>query len=128
MPDYTVLIVEDNEKNRKLMRDLMRVHGYQYLEAEDGLAGVEAAREHHPDLILMDIQLPGLDGYSATQQLKADESTRAIPIVVVTSFAMQGEEGRARQAGCDAYLSKPIDIHQLIATVQRLLPQDESGS
>ena len=126
MSDYTVLIVEDNEKNRKLMRDLMRVHGYQYLEAEDGLAGVEAAREHHPDLILMDIQLPGLDGYSATRQLKADESTRAIPIVVVTSFAMQGEEERARQAGCDAYLSKPIDIHQLIATVQRFLPQDKS--
>ena len=126
MSDYTVLIVEDNEKNRKLMRDLLLVHGYQHLEAEDGLAGVEAAREHHPDLILMDIQLPGLDGYSATRQLKADESTRAIPIVVVTSFAMQGEEERARQAGCDAYLSKPIDIHQLIATVQRLLPQDES--
>jgi len=127
MSDYTVLIVEDNEKNRKLMRDLMRVHGYQYLEAEDGFTGVEMAREHHPDLILMDIQLPGLDGYAATRQLKEDESTRAIPIIVVTSFAMKGEEEKAREAGCDAYISKPIDIHRLIATVQDFLPKDENG-
>ena len=124
MPDYTVLIVEDNEKNRKLLRDLLRVHGYRYVEAADGLTGLAMAREHRPDLILMDIQLPGLDGYSATRQLKAEESIRAIPIIAVTSFAMKGEEVRALEAGCDAYISKPIDIHQLLATVQRFLPKD----
>ena len=128
MADYTVLIVEDNEKNRKLLRDLLRVHGYQYLEAADGLSGVEMARECAPDLILMDIQLPKLDGYSATRQLKADEGTRRIPVVAVTSFAMKGEEERAREAGCDAYLSKPIDIHLLMDTVRGFLPEGESDS
>ena len=128
MADYTVLIVEDNEKNRKLLRDLLRVHGYQYLEAVDGLSGVEMARECKPDLILMDIQLPKLDGYSATRQLKADEDTREIPIVAVTSFAMKGEEERAREAGCDAYLSKPINIHLLMDTVRGFLPEGGSDS
>ena len=126
MSDYTVLIVEDNEKNRKVMRDLMRVNGYQPLEAEDGPIGLEMAREHRPDLILMDIQLPTLDGYTVTRQLKADEATKQIPIIAVTSFAMRGEEERAREAGCDAYVSKPIDIHQLVETVQRFLPRAES--
>ena len=86
------------------------------------------ARECAPDLILMDIQLPKLDGYSATRQLKADEDTRGIPVVAVTSFAMQGEEERAREAGCEAYLSKPIDIHLLMDTVRGFLPEGESDS
>ena len=121
MPDYTVLIVEDNPKNLKLMRDLMRVQGYQTLEAADGLIGLDMALQHRPDLILMDIQLPGIDGYEVTRRLKAQEETKHIPIIAVTSFAMKGEEDRAREAGCDAYVSKPIDIRKLVETVQRFL-------
>ena len=127
MPDYTVLIVEDNPKNMKLMRDLMRMQGYQTLEAPDGPAGLEAARQHRPDLILMDIQLPQMDGYEVTRRLKAQEETKQIPVIAVTSFAMKGEEDRAREAGCDAYVSKPIDIRKLVETVQGFLPKKESS-
>lgn len=127
MSDYTVLIIEDHEKNRRLLRDLLRVHGYQSIEAVDGPSGLDATRLHLPDLVLMDIQLPGLDGYSVTRAIKADAKTRAIPVVAVTSFAMAGEEDNARAAGCDAYLSKPIDIHLLVDTVKGFLPLDESG-
>lgn len=125
MANFTVLIVEDNEKNRKLMRGLLGAHGYQTLEAVDGPIGIEMAQEHQPDLILMDIQLPTLDGYTVTRRLKADDGTQQIPVIAVTSFAMKGEEDRAREAGCDAYVSKPIDIHLLIETVKRFLPQPE---
>ena len=123
MPDYTVLIVEDNPKNMKLMRDLMGVHGYRTLEASDGPAGLEAARQHRPNLVLMDIQLPQMDGYEVTRRLKAQDETKDIPIIAVTSFAMKGEEERAREAGCDAYVSKPIDIRKLVETVQGFLPK-----
>jgi len=125
MSDYTVLIVEDSEKNMKMMRDLMRVQGYQTLEASDGPAGLDMARQRRPDLILMDIQLPGMDGYEVTRRLKAQDDTKGIPIIAVTSFAMKGDEDRAREAGCDAYLSKPINIHQLVETVQRYLSKKE---
>ena len=128
MSGYTVLIVEDNEKNMKLMRDLIRVHGHQTLEAGDGVAALDVAENQHPDLILMDIQLPLMDGYEATRQLKAREGTRDIPVIAVTSFAMTGEEQKAHEAGCDAYLSKPIDIHKLLETVRRFLPEKESES
>ena len=123
MPGYTVLIVEDNEKNMKVMRDLMRVQGYQTLEAVDGLTGLDMARQHRPDLILMDIQLPTIDGYEVTRRLKTQEETKQIPVIAVTSFAMRGEEEKAREAGCDAYVSKPIDIRKLIETVQKFLPK-----
>ena len=126
MPARTILIVEDNEKNRKLLRDLLLVHGYQSIEAVDGPTGLDMARRHLPDLILMDIQLPGLDGYSVTRQLKEDETTRDIPVVAVTSFAMKGEQDRASEAGCDAYISKPIDIHLVIGTVRRFLPEEQN--
>ena len=126
MPDYTVLIVEDNEENMKVFRDLMQIHGHRTLEARDGPTGLEMAREHLPDLILMDIQLPVMDGYEVTQRLKADEATQGILIVAVTSYAMTGEEERAREAGCDAYISKPIDIRNLIETVKGLLQTKES--
>ena len=126
MPDYTVLIVEDNEKNMKVFRDLMQIHGHRTLEARDGPTGLEMAREHLPDLILMDIQMPVMDGYEVTQRLKADEATKGILIVAVTSYAMTGEEDKAREAGCDAYISKPIDIRNLIETVKRLLQTKES--
>ena len=123
MPDYTVLIVEDNPKNMKLMRDLMGMHGHRTLEAPDGPAGLDMALQHRPDLILMDIQLPTMDGYEVTRRLKAQEETKHIPIIAVTSFAMRGEEDRAREAGCDAYVSKPIDIRKLVETVQTFLPK-----
>ena len=126
MPDYTVLIVEDNEKNMKVFRDLMQIHGHRTLEARDGPTGLEMAREHLPDLILMDIQLPVMDGYEVTRRLKTDEATQGILIVAVTSYAMTGEEEKAREAGCDAYISKPIDIRNLIETVKGLLQTKES--
>ena len=121
MPDYTVLIVEDNPNNRMIMRDMMEVQGHKTLEAVDGPAGLAMALEHRPDLILMDVQLPGMDGYEVTRRLKAQGGTKGIPIIAVTSFAMKGEEDRAREAGCDAYLSKPIDIHKLVETVKGFL-------
>ena len=127
MPDYTVLIVEDNPKNMKMMRDLMRVQGYQTLEASDGPSGLDMARQHRPDLVLMDIQLPQMDGYEVTRRLKAGDDTKHIPIIVVTSFAMRGEEEKARQAGCDAYISKPIDIRRLVETVQKFLPKKDAS-
>jgi two-component system cell cycle response regulator DivK len=120
-----VLIIEDNPKNLKLIRDLLRVHAYRTVEAEDGPAGVELARIHRPDAIVMDIQLPTLGGYEVTRLLKADARTRHIPVLGVTSFAMSGEETRAREAGCDAYLSKPIDIHRFIRTLQEVLRRKE---
>ena len=125
MPDYTVLIVEDNPNNRMIMRDMMEVQGHRTLEAVDGPAGLDMALKHKPDLILMDVQLPGMDGYEVTRRLKAHDDTKAIPIIAVTSFAMKGEEDRAREAGCDAYLSKPIDIHKLVETVQKFLNAKE---
>ena len=121
MSGYTVLIVEDNPNNRMIMRDMMEVQGHQTLEAVDGPAGLAMAVQHKPDLILMDVQLPGMDGYEVTRRLKAQDDTKGIPIIAVTSFAMKGEEDRAREAGCDAYLSKPIDIHKLVETVKRFL-------
>ncbi len=121
MSDYTVLIVEDNPNNRMIMRDMMEVQGHRTLEAVDGPAGLDMAVRHRPDLILMDVQLPGMDGYEVTRRLKAQEETKGIPIIAVTSFAMKGEEDRAREAGCDAYLSKPIDIHKLVETVKKFL-------
>lgn len=124
---YTVLIVEDNEKNLKVIRDLMRLQGYRTLEARDGQAGLAMAQVQHPDLILMDVQLPLIDGYEVTRRLKTEEHTRHIPVIAVTSFAMKGEEERARTAGCDAYISKPINIHTLIDTVRQYLPGGESS-
>lgn len=113
-----VLVVEDQEDNRRIIRDLLTSVGYELIEAPDGLAGVRLAKEHRPDLILMDIQLPGIDGYEATRRIKADPELLAIPIVVVTSYALSGDEQKARAAGCDAYVAKPFSPRQLLATVR----------
>jgi two-component system cell cycle response regulator DivK len=121
MAACTVLIVEDNPNNRMIMRDMMEVQDYAVLEALDGPSGLAMAVEHLPDLILMDVQLPGMDGYEVTRRLRSQESTKGIPVVAVTSFAMKGEEERAREAGCNAYISKPIDIHKLVETVKKLM-------
>lgn len=108
------MIVEDEPKNLKLIRDLLQVSGYDTLEATDGRQGVELARDRKPDLILMDIQLPVMDGLEATRMLKADTTTGGIPIIALTSYAMAGDEEKIREAGCDGYMVKPIDTREFL--------------
>ena len=112
-----ILIIEDEPANRKLARDLLRVFGYTTIEATDGKQGVALARARKPDLILMDIQMPIMDGLEATRILKADAVTRNIPVVALTSYAMEGDKEKILQAGCDGYLTKPIDIQELLKKV-----------
>ena len=117
----TVLIVEDNELNMKLFHDLLDAHGYRILQTKDGMEALDIAREHHPDLILMDIQLPEVSGLEVTKWLKEDDSLRSIPVVAVTAFAMKGDEEIIRQGGCEAYISKPISVVNFLETVRRFL-------
>src|SRR5919108_2385535 len=117
MAGELILIVEDNEKNLKLVRDLLLVKGYRTLEAESAELGVELARHHRPQLVLMDIQLPGVDGVTALGQLRADSVTGKIPVIALTAFAMQDERQRFHSAGFDGYLVKPVDIRELLAVV-----------
>ncbi len=114
-----VLVVEDQEDNRKIMRDLLTHAGYEVIEAVSGDEGVTMAQTHVPDLILMDIQMPGLNGYEATRRIKANPALQHISIIVVTSYAMSGDEEKAREAGCDAYLSKPVNARALLAKVRQ---------
>jgi two-component system, cell cycle response regulator DivK len=123
----TILVVEDQEDNRTILRDLLNHAGFDVLEAVTGEEGVRAAEAHRPDLILMDIQLPLLDGYEATRQIKAQLELRAIPIVAVTSYALSGDDEKARAAGCDGYVTKPFSPRQLLATVLSYLPADEGA-
>ena len=116
-----ILVVEDQEDNRQILRDLLATAGYDMIEAEDGMQAVAAASEHRPDLILMDIQLPIMDGYEATRRIKADASLRSIPIIAVTSYALSGEEKKARAAGCDDYVPKPFSPRQLLAKIRQYL-------
>jgi two-component system, cell cycle response regulator DivK len=113
-----ILIVEDNEKNLKLVRDLLQVKGYQTLEAGTAELGIELARRHTPQLILMDIQLPGMDGVVALGQLKADPTTAKVPVIALTAFAMKDDRERFRSAGFDGYLVKPINIQELLEAVR----------
>jgi two-component system cell cycle response regulator DivK len=113
-----ILIVEDNEKNMKLFRDVLQVSGYATLEAGSGEEGIELARAHAPALVLMDAQLPGLDGPAALAVLRADERTAAIPVLAVTAQAMRGDRERFVGAGFDGYLSKPVDLTELLAAVK----------
>jgi two-component system cell cycle response regulator DivK len=113
-----VLIAEDNQKNMKLFRDVLLAKGYRTLEATTGGEAVELAAEHEPDLVLMDIQLPDLDGVQALGRLRADERTAGIPVLALTAQAMQGDRERFLAAGFDGYLSKPVDIRELIGTVR----------
>ncbi len=117
----TILIVEDQEDNRKILTDLLVSQGYTTVEATDGQTGIELARKHRPALILMDIQLPGIDGYEATRQIKSDENLSHIPLIVVTSYALSGDSQKAFAAGCDAYIAKPYSPRQLLAKIQELL-------
>jgi two-component system cell cycle response regulator DivK len=116
-----ILVVEDQEDNRRIIRDLLMSAGYEMIEAVDGEAGVRLAATEHPDLILMDIQLPVLDGYEATRQIKADPELRAIPIIVVTSYALSGDDVKATEAGCDAYVAKPFSPRQLLSKIREIL-------
>lgn len=113
----TVLIVEDNELNMKLFNDLLEAHGYHVLQSREGLAALDIARQHKPDLILMDIQLPEVSGIEVTKWLKEDDELRSIPVVAVTAFAMKGDEQKIREGGCEAYISKPISVASFLATI-----------
>ena len=113
-----ILLVEDTEDNRQIIRDLLTSVGYELIEAVDGEEGVALAAEHKPDLILMDIQLPTLDGYEATRRIKADPATAHIPVIAVTSYALSGDEAKTRAAGCDGYVAKPFSPKQLLAKVR----------
>lgn len=116
-----ILVVEDQEDNRQILRDLLGSAGYDLIEAENGEEALAAVAKHRPDLVLMDIQLPIMDGYEATRRLKADPEFKAIPIIVVTSYALSGDEGKAREAGCDAYVTKPYSPRLLLAKIKEFL-------
>jgi two-component system cell cycle response regulator DivK len=116
-----VLIVEDNELNMKLFHDLIEASGHDTLETRDGIEALKLAREHHPDLILMDIQLPEVSGLEVTRWLKEDDDLRAIPVVAVTAFAMKGDEEKIRSGGCEAYIAKPISVSNFLETIGRFL-------
>jgi two-component system cell cycle response regulator DivK len=117
MTGRKVLLVEDNAANMTLATFLLQSAGYEVITATDAETGVSLARSQSPALILMDIQLPGMDGLQATAQLRADESTRAIPVIALTALAMKGDEERIRAAGCDGYIAKPLDYKSFLATV-----------
>ena len=117
-----VLVIEDTPDNRQIIRDLLTASGYAVSEAHDGAAGVAMAAELVPDLILMDIQLPIIDGYEATRQIKANPALPHIPIIAVTSYALSGDEAKTKAAGCDAYIAKPFSPRELLAMVRRFLP------
>jgi two-component system, cell cycle response regulator DivK len=118
-----ILVVEDQEDLRDVLRTLLVGSGYEMLEAADGEAGVAKAQSDRPDLILMDIQLPVLDGYEATRRIKTDPSLKATPVIAVSSFAMKGDEEKARAAGCDHYVTKPYSPLQLLRIIRGLLPE-----
>ena len=118
----TVLIVEDNDLNMKLFNDLLEAHGYWTLQTKDGVEALRMARQHRPDLILMDIQLPEVSGLEVTKWLKEDDDLRTIPVIAVTAFAMKGDEQKIRDGGCEAYIAKPISVASFMRTVERFLP------
>jgi two-component system cell cycle response regulator DivK len=117
----TVLIVEDNELNMKLFHDLLEAHGYKTIETKDGREALKLAREFRPDLILMDIQLPGVSGLEVARWIKDDEHLKSIPVIAVTAFAMKGDEEKIRNGGCEAYLAKPISVASFLETVERFI-------
>ena len=123
-----ILVIEDNEDNRRIMRDLLTSAGYELHEAQSGETGVALAAALRPNLILMDIQLPGIDVYEATRQIKAMAGLREIPIIAVTSYALSGDDVRAWEAGCDGYVTKPFSPRDLLAVIREWLPVTQVGS
>lgn len=121
----TVMIVEDNELNMKLFHDLLESRGYQTIQTRNGMEALDLAREHKPDLILMDIQLPEVSGLVVTKWLKEDEDLAPIPVIAVTAFAMKGDEERIRQGGCEGYISKPISVPHFLETIEGYIGKAE---
>ncbi|HEX6094026.1 MAG TPA: response regulator [Dongiaceae bacterium] len=117
----TILVVEDNELNMKLFHDLLEAHGYSILQTRDGMEALKLARQHKPDLILMDIQLPEVSGLEVTKWIKEDDELKSIPIIAVTAFAMKGDEEKIREGGCEAYIAKPISVTSFLKTVEQFL-------
>jgi two-component system cell cycle response regulator DivK len=117
-----ILVVEDQEDNRQILRDLLHSANYEMMEADNGEEALAAVARQRPDLILMDIQLPLLDGYEATRRIKSDPALRSIPIIAVTSYPLSGDEYKGREAGCDDYVTKPYSPRQLLAKIRELLP------
>ena len=120
-----ILIIEDQDDNRTIMRDLLNTAVDRLIEVVDGEEGVKLAQSERPDLILMDIQLPILDGYEATRRIRASVELKSIPIIAVTSYALSGDDARARAAGCDGYVAKPFSPRELLAKVREFLPNAE---
>ncbi len=127
-PREIILIVEDNELNLKLLKDILDFRGYSTVFTGLGAAAFDLARQHHPDLILLDIQLPDVSGIEVARRLKADEQTRAIPIIAVTAFAMPGERTEILDSGCDDYISKPLNIREFLALVERYTDETTAGA
>jgi two-component system cell cycle response regulator DivK len=123
MSGKTILYVEDNELNRKIVRDLLRRTSYRLIEAPDGEAGVQMALAERPGLILMDVQLPKISGFEATRRLRAEPATADTPIIAITSFALSGDEQRAKEAGASTYLAKPYSPFTLLEMIRKLLPE-----
>ena len=117
-----ILVIEDTEDNRHIIRDLLTSFDYELVEAVDGAEGVAMAKDHHPDLILMDIQLPVMDGYEATRRIRAIPELTRVPIIAVNSYALSGDEAKTREAGCDGYVAKPFSPRQLLAKIREFLP------
>ncbi len=125
MANKKILIVEDNEFNLELISDILKIRGHQIISTDNGEDAISLAKETHPDLILMDIQLPVMDGYEATRRIKSDPEFKAIPIIAVTSFAMKGDKEKVVQAGCDGYIVKPIDTRRFPQLVQEYLQKNK---
>src|SRR3970282_1939275 len=122
MAGSALLVIEDHEENRRLLRDLLTSFGYELTEAVTGEEGLTAAETQRPDLILMDIQLPGIDGYETPRRIKANPALCHIPVIAVTSYALSGDDVKALEAGCDAYVTKPFDPAELLAKIKGYLP------
>ena len=117
-----ILVIEDQEDTRRIRRDLLTSAGYEMIEAVTGEEGLTLVEKEHPDLVLMDIQLPGFDGYEATRRIKANPGLNQIPIIAVTSYALSGDDVKAREAGCDAYVTKPFSPRALLAKIREYVP------
>jgi len=124
----TIMIVEDNELNMKLFHDLLESQGYNTIQTANGMEALDLARAHHPDLILMDIQLPEVSGLEVTKWLKEDEELRSIPVIAVTAFAMKGDEERILSGGCEGYISKPISVPHFLETIASYIGKEDAGS
>ena len=127
MQDNKILVIEDNELNMKLVVALLKIANYEILQAADAETGIRLARDHRPALILMDIQLPGMDGLTATRLIRSDEKLRGTPVVALTSYAMQGDEEKAADAGCDGYISKPLDTRKFLDSIAAFIKDSDSN-